>query len=56
MYCTKCNKHIAICGCNDLEERLESIAETGKVVMAWCKKCNRHIDRCICKPEDAVDN
>lgn len=56
MYCGVCNKHIATCTCEDIEERLASIGKSDHVMLAWCKECDRHIDRCICKPEEVIEH
>lgn len=56
MFCGKCDKHIAMCDCDDIDERLKSISESDHVFLAWCKKCDRHVDRCICKTENQIDH
>lgn len=51
MWCTICATPIALCKCDDIEERLKSAAEAmgSKFVYRYCKKCNRHYDKCFCK-------
>ena len=52
MYCARCQNHISVCTCEDLEERLNSAVASGSFAYRRCKKCGKHYERCKCeKPE-----
>lgn len=50
MWCMKCNKDLADCTCDDLQERLKSIGgKGGHFVYRVCKKCKLHYAKCKCE-------
>ena len=48
MWCMKCKKHLSECVCDDLDERLGSLKNSGNVIYKMCRKCGLHYDRCKC--------
>lgn len=55
MFCTKCQKDLSECVCEDLEERLNRAVSGGSFAYRYCKKCGKHYARCKCEdPEWAM--
>lgn len=52
MWCTKCNRDISECTCDDIKERIARANESPHVLIRVCLKCGEHYSRCKCtKPE-----
>ena len=52
MWCMKCNKELGDCTCEDLKERLETVAKSTHITSKWCSVCDNHHSKCKCeKPE-----
>jgi len=49
MWCMKCNNDLANCTCDDLQERLEKLADSPNLSIQWCARCNKHHSRCKCE-------
>jgi len=54
MWCTICKTPVSQCTCEDIEERLRSVAEgpNSKFVYRYCKKCDLHYAKCQCAAPD----
>jgi len=52
MWCSKCQKELSECICDDLEERLAKLRNSEFLVMKWCARCDKHY--AVCKCEDPV--
>lgn len=48
MFCTRCQNNIANCECDDIEERLASLAEHPNFATDRCKHCRRNRPDCTC--------
>jgi len=49
MFCCKCQKHLSISTCPDLEERLDRAVASGAFVYKFCQICGKHYERCKCE-------
>ena len=54
MWCGICNNHLSKCICDDLEERLRSVASGGHFAYSEFKKCKKHFERCKCEEPELV--
>lgn len=48
MFCTRCQNELIDCECEDIEDRLERLANINSVVSQWCETCDSHHSRCEC--------
>lgn len=49
MFCTKCQKDLSECTCEDIKERLAKISESPHIATRWCVKCDNHYSQCKCE-------
>ena len=47
MFCVKCNNELAVCTCEDIDERLAGLSDA--IVYRKCLICGRHYARCKCE-------
>ncbi len=48
MWCGICDKHLSECTCEDINERLKSVASTGVLAYRKCNICGKHYSLCKC--------
>ena len=48
MWCAKCDKHLGLCTCPDLYDRLKAIGASGQVILTFCSGCGAYAPRCKC--------
>ena len=49
MWCMKCKNDLSECTCPDLQERLESISNSGHFIYRKCGICGLHYAKCKCE-------
>jgi hypothetical protein len=48
MWCTKCDRDLAVCICLDIDERLSSLSGSPHLALTFCKNCRKYHARCRC--------
>lgn len=54
MFCTQCQNNIVDCTCDDIEERLQALAEHPNFATDRCTNCREHPQECECDEYDPV--
>ena len=54
MWCTICSEHLSKCTCDDIEERLEKLANHPNLAIEYCNKCKKHHDLCKCEDPESI--
>lgn len=56
MFCTRCKNVVIDCECDDIEERLERLAEHPNFETNRCRNCQEHRQGCECDEYDPYES